>query len=128
MVSISKPPPIFNLNAYSLSSPRQCLPTLSFPFCITAPSRLCALKTGSNGSNSSGRVEGPEAYDQDLLRKPVVSPGKDLADIMEEQEESERKGNYEDVEQDKWVDWEDKILEDTVPLVGFVRMILHSGK
>ncbi|GAA0170683.1 hypothetical protein LIER_24893 [Lithospermum erythrorhizon] len=26
------------------------------------------------------------------------------------------------------VDWEDKILEDTVPLVGFVRMILHSGK
>jgi hypothetical protein len=28
----------------------------------------------------------------------------------------------------KWVDWEDKILEDTVPLVGFVRMILHSGK
>ena len=27
-----------------------------------------------------------------------------------------------------WVDWEDRILEDTVPLVGFVRMILHSGK
>ncbi|CAI9765848.1 unnamed protein product [Fraxinus pennsylvanica] len=27
-----------------------------------------------------------------------------------------------------WVDWEDQILEDTVPLVGFVRMILHSGK
>ncbi|XP_070682821.1 protein DCL, chloroplastic [Malus domestica] len=31
-------------------------------------------------------------------------------------------------EDGKWVDWEDKILEDTVPLVGFVRMILHSGK
>lgn len=29
---------------------------------------------------------------------------------------------------DEWVDWEDQILEDTVPLVGFVRMILHSGK
>ncbi|PUZ77781.1 hypothetical protein GQ55_1G401400 [Panicum hallii var. hallii] len=28
----------------------------------------------------------------------------------------------------EWVDWEDLILEDTVPLVGFVRMILHSGK
>ncbi|XP_042014292.1 uncharacterized protein LOC121762474 [Salvia splendens] len=26
------------------------------------------------------------------------------------------------------MDWEDQILEDTVPLVGFVRMILHSGK
>lgn len=29
---------------------------------------------------------------------------------------------------EEWVDWEDQILEDTVPLVGFVRMILHSGK
>lgn len=28
----------------------------------------------------------------------------------------------------EWLDWEDQILEDTVPLVGFVRMILHSGK
>jgi hypothetical protein len=28
----------------------------------------------------------------------------------------------------EWIDWEDLILEDTVPLVGFVRMILHSGK
>ncbi|XP_078444781.1 DCL-like protein [Wolffia australiana] len=27
-----------------------------------------------------------------------------------------------------WVDWEDRILQDTVPLVSFVRMILHSGK
>lgn len=31
-------------------------------------------------------------------------------------------------EEEELVDWEDKILEDTVPLVGFVRMILHSGK
>lgn len=31
-------------------------------------------------------------------------------------------------EEDKWVDWEDQILEDTVPLVGFVRTILHSGQ
>ena len=30
--------------------------------------------------------------------------------------------------EESWVDWEDQILEDTVPLVGFVRMILHSGK
>ncbi|KAM7518329.1 hypothetical protein LguiB_017291 [Lonicera macranthoides] len=26
------------------------------------------------------------------------------------------------------IDWEDQILEDTVPLVGFVRMLLHSDK
>ncbi|KAG6648405.1 hypothetical protein CIPAW_07G145400 [Carya illinoinensis] len=30
--------------------------------------------------------------------------------------------------EEKWVDWEDQILEDTFPLVGFVRMILHSWK
>lgn len=122
MASISKPPPIFNLNAYSLSSPRQYFPTLSFPFRIPAPSRLCALKTGSDGR--SGRLERHEAYDQDLLRKPVVSPGKGSADIVEERQESQQNGNYED----EWVDWEDKIFEDTVPLVGFVRTILHSGK
>ncbi|EPS63154.1 hypothetical protein M569_11634, partial [Genlisea aurea] len=29
---------------------------------------------------------------------------------------------------DTWIDWEDRILEETVPLVGFVRMILHSGR
>ena len=29
---------------------------------------------------------------------------------------------------ESWLDYEDQILEDTVPLVGFVRMILHSGK
>ncbi|KAI3439723.1 uncharacterized protein J3R85_004575 [Psidium guajava] len=34
----------------------------------------------------------------------------------------------EEEEEEEWVDWEDKILEDTVPLVGFVRMILHSGR
>ncbi|KAJ7958161.1 DNA-directed RNA polymerase [Quillaja saponaria] len=41
-----------------------------------------------------------------------------------------RGGGYyeEDSEDERWVDWEDQILEDTVPLVGFVRMILHSGK
>uniref|UniRef100_A0A0E0CRW8 Protein DCL, chloroplastic n=1 Tax=Oryza meridionalis TaxID=40149 RepID=A0A0E0CRW8_9ORYZ len=37
-------------------------------------------------------------------------------------EEGRRKGP-----EREWVDWEDLILEDTVPLVGFVRMILHSG-
>ncbi|GJS41727.1 hypothetical protein Tco_0566770 [Tanacetum coccineum] len=42
-------------------------------------------------------------------------------------------GNYyvydddDDGRKDGWIDWEDQILEDTVPLVGFVRMILHSG-
>ncbi|KAF9606367.1 hypothetical protein IFM89_023777 [Coptis chinensis] len=47
-------------------------------------------------------------------------------DLNEENNESESEEKRED-EKD-WVDWEDQILEDTVPLVGFVRMLLHSGK
>lgn len=56
-------------------------------------------------------------YGPDLLRKPHVSAPDDEGD----RKRTKRKGG-------EWVDWEDQILEDTVPLVGFVRMILHSGK
>ncbi|KAL6338767.1 hypothetical protein AAG906_023917 [Vitis piasezkii] len=68
-----------------------------------------ALKTASDGSQ--------EVYGPDLLRKPHVSAPDDEGD----RKRTKRKGG-------EWVDWEDQILEDTVPLVGFVRMILHSGK
>uniref|UniRef100_A0A6N2MKT3 Uncharacterized protein n=1 Tax=Salix viminalis TaxID=40686 RepID=A0A6N2MKT3_SALVM len=61
---------------------------------------VCAIKTGSDGS--------------DLLRKPTASS---------EQDFRRRKGGR---RSEGFVDWEDRILEDTVPLVGFVRMILHS--
>ncbi|KAL9385935.1 hypothetical protein Peur_022945 [Populus x canadensis] len=112
MASLSKPQPSLSLPALSnpislFSSPAV---VLSFPFNRTAfaSPRLFAIKTGSDGS--------------DLLRKPIVPSEKDLVGISEE---------VEDIEEEKeegFVDWEDRILEDTVPLVGFVRMILHSGK
>ncbi|GJS80007.1 hypothetical protein Tco_0729888, partial [Tanacetum coccineum] len=54
---------------------------------------------------------GGEGGAADLLRKPVVKEDDD----------------DDDGRKDGWIDWEDQILEDTVPLVGFVRMILHSG-
>lgn len=43
-------------------------------------------------------------------------------------EEVRSQGRRRKAPEREWVDWEDLILEDTVPLVGFVRMILHSGK
>ncbi|XP_062024835.1 protein DCL, chloroplastic [Rosa rugosa] len=114
MASLSKPPLLVHnhLSSLALIGPA----TLSFPIAKTTSlrTRLCALKTGADGGSRTGRQEadGPE-----LLRKPVV---KDLdVDGISEEDEGE---------EGKWVDWEDKILEDTVPLVGFVRMILHSGK
>lgn len=119
MASLSKSQPLIRprTNPISFNLSR---PILSFRFCPNAssllPLRLCALNTGSDADN--------------LLRKPVVSPAKDLAEIVDEDDkEADVKAVFEDDSEDeRWVDWEDQILEDTVPLVGFVRMILHSGK
>lgn len=69
------------------------------------------MRTESDGA----RVGDTESYGSELLRRPRVTSSE------EEEEESSGEG-------DAFVDWEDKILEVTVPLVGFVRMILHSGK
>lgn len=61
--------------------------------------------------------------DGDSLRsKPLVSHRRGIL------EEHGSHASEEDDDDDKWIDWEDQILEDTVPLVGFVRMILHSGQ
>lgn len=122
MASISKPLPRVQLplNPVPLHLLPVSLSFHSFPATTSFPSasfprRLCAVRTG------------PDGYGSELLRRPIVAQEKDLGGVSEEEEESEGKEEYEDEEEDKWVDWEDRILEDTVPLVGFVRMILHSG-
>ncbi|KAF3438956.1 hypothetical protein FNV43_RR17231 [Rhamnella rubrinervis] len=79
---------------------------------------VCVLKTASSeGGSGSGSQR--HSYAPSLLKKPVVIPHP--GDRREEDEEEVE-------EEDGWVDWEDKILEETVPLVSFVRSILHSGK
>ncbi|GMP44025.1 hypothetical protein CsSME_00013150 [Camellia sinensis var. sinensis] len=109
-------------NPISLHSPS----ILSFPS-HRSHFRYCALKTRSSAA-------GPDPYTaSDLLRKPVISPG-----VEESTAEVSSRVSDEDDDDDEdddnrsggegWVDWEDQILEDTVPLVGFVRMLLHSGK
>lgn len=117
MASISKPLPRVHLpsNPIPLRFANVILSFPSFP-AASFPRHLRALKTG------------PDGFGSDLLRKPIISQDKDLGGISEEDKESEGKSEYEDGDEEKWVDWEDRILEDTVPLVGFVRMILHSGK
>ncbi|KAF8030546.1 hypothetical protein BT93_E2853 [Corymbia citriodora subsp. variegata] len=118
---------------------------IPFSFRQAAPPSLsvCALRTGPG----SGKVWSQEALGSEFVRRPIVSPAKDLAgDSGEDEasgeaertqlsgrgaEESEEEVvvvEEEEEEEEEWVDWEDKILEDTVPLVGFVRMILHSGR
>ncbi|XP_058783159.1 protein DCL, chloroplastic-like [Vicia villosa] len=59
-----------------------------------------------------------------LLEKSVISPGKGIGE--EHCYEQVQDDNTEE-EEDKWLDLEYQILENVVPLVEFVKMILHSG-
>ncbi|KAF8405018.1 hypothetical protein HHK36_009914 [Tetracentron sinense] len=131
MASIYSSPPIHIFRkpiSLHLSPSILCFPSSLTP--LLQP-RFHALKTGSNGGSQ-------DAYDPDLLRKPVISPvdhgdkKEELTGISDDDDvegsNGEGRRSYKQREEEDWVDWEDQILEDTVPLVGFVRMILHSGK
>ncbi|XP_010538119.1 PREDICTED: protein DCL, chloroplastic isoform X2 [Tarenaya hassleriana] len=85
--------------------------TLHFPRGTAAGVRfrVFAVKTESDGS--------------ELLRRPHILSEEDQSSGSEEDESGEHGEAEEEI-----VDWEDKILEVTVPLVGLVRMILHSDK
>ncbi|XWS25608.1 hypothetical protein CRYUN_Cryun27aG0082400 [Craigia yunnanensis] len=121
MASILKPPPPYFHRTFIPISFSSSSVILSSPLYQTTLLRVrfCALRTVPDG----GRIGSQESYGADLLRKPSTLPAKDSGGISEEEEGSEGKRN-----RGEWVDWEERILEDTVPLVGFVRMILHSGK
>nr|GEW21522.1 protein DCL, chloroplastic [Tanacetum cinerariifolium] len=94
----------FNLHHTNLIQSSH-LPLVSFPYRFVKLRCPHKLRSSSNGEGGAA----------DLLRKPVVKEDDDDDDDI-------------DGRKDGWIDWEDQILEDTVPLVGFVRMILHSGK
>lgn len=122
MASILNPPPPPYFHLTSLPTSVSSSPViLSYPFLKTTSLqvRFKALRTWSDG----GKIGSQEAYGADFLRKPSTVPKKDSDGILEEEEGSEGKRN-----RGEWTAWEDRILEDTVPLVGFVRMIIHSGK
>ncbi|KAG2314443.1 hypothetical protein Bca4012_065122 [Brassica carinata] len=109
-VSSTTPPlasPCFRCRAFLFSFSPSPL-SLYFPRSDSAWPRVRSLRTESDGA----RIDNTESYGSELLRRPRVTS---------EEEDSSEEG-------DEFVDWEDKILEVTVPLVGFVRMILHSGK
>ncbi|KAG0471565.1 hypothetical protein HPP92_016111 [Vanilla planifolia] len=75
--------------------------------------RVVGVKVSRYGSASGD--------DPDSLRRPVVSP-------VVEEEVISMHGEEEPEEEAEFVDWEDQILEETVPLAGFARMLLHSGE
>ncbi|OVA15672.1 Protein of unknown function DUF3223 [Macleaya cordata] len=135
MVSIStnSPPPLlFPSNPNPTSPPTS---VLYFPPYRTASLLQLRLRPLLRTGYVGGRIGCQDAYGPDLLRKPVISPVeegdrviKKKGSYQQSSDEDEEDEKREEEEEDEWVDWEDQILEDTVPLVGFVRMILHSGK
>ncbi|KAK6939599.1 hypothetical protein RJ641_029130 [Dillenia turbinata] len=134
MSSISNPPPKLQIrvhrNPISSAHSSPCL--LSFPFSnLSTRHRLRALKTRPD----SGGIRSQEPLNSDFLRKPVMTAASDDNESAKEsgkydysEDVRERERYKPEGEENEWVDWEDQILSDTVPLVGFVRMVLHSGR
>ncbi|XP_075496761.1 protein DCL, chloroplastic-like [Primulina tabacum] len=122
LIPFSNAPPIGTFRRKSISQNLTASPfLLSFPFNSPRLSISFTIKAGSAGGGAVRSGEETAAYGSDFLRKPAVSHS---ADEMPEKVSGKVGGGGGDT----WVDWEDQILEDTVPLVGFARMILHSGK
>lgn len=115
MASITKPPLFMHRHSNPTSLTASPL-ILSLPLHKTSWLHLRVSALRSEGDKAGGQ----ESYGSNLLRKPVISSTSKDTDGNSDKEEGAD-------EEEKWIDWEDKILEDTVPLVGFVRMLLHSG-
>ncbi|KAI3777406.1 hypothetical protein L1987_47206 [Smallanthus sonchifolius] len=116
-----------NLIFPHLSSPNPSIISFPYRFSTSHPKRFGALKTSSSGGGGS-QQDGTAYGAADLLRKPVVEVKEDAVDSSKDEDLDYEDDGWKRREEDGWIDWEDQILEDTVPLVGFVRMILHSSK
>lgn len=121
MTSVSTSPPQpycrFTSNWISISHGSYSL-SLSAPILQTS-SRYPKLRVFRSGSGS-GKFASQDSFGSDfVLRKPSVIP------VVDDEIERRDAGYDESGATD---DWENRILEETVPIVGFVRTILHSGK
>ncbi|CAM8923618.1 hypothetical protein QQ045_021646 [Rhodiola kirilowii] len=131
-VSSSPPPPFLSSTWISVSHGLSHL-ALSVPL-LQTPSRypkLCVLRCESGG----GKFASQDSFSSDfVLRKPSVMPAvengderrRDAGGVSGYEEARGRYGGREEGE--VMTDWEDRIWEETVPLVGVVKAILHSGR
>ncbi|KAK2995601.1 hypothetical protein RJ640_020237 [Escallonia rubra] len=119
MAAISSQSPCINhlhrnpISLYLSSSSSPAI--LSFPY---HHRRFCALKSRPDARNASSNQDG---LGSDMLRKPVVSPALDAGNYSGKESDDEVEDGRQR-EEEGWVDWEDQILEDTVPLVGFINI------
>ncbi|KAJ1256258.1 hypothetical protein BS78_K053300 [Paspalum vaginatum] len=133
--------------AHAMAAPAVARPRLLVPVARRASASRLPVLGGRGRAVAAVRAREQGAAPHDpaaILRRPEAAtataaeeeeretdagssfggPGEDEDEAPEE----ERAQGRRKAPEREWVDWEDLILEDTVPLVGFVRMILHSGK
>ncbi|TVU28644.1 hypothetical protein EJB05_20169 [Eragrostis curvula] len=135
------PAPTAHAMAVAVAAPAATCPRL-----LLSSTFSLALRSRRHGrAVAAVRARGQGAAPPDpaaILRRPEVATTTPVEES--EETESDAESSYDGSTEDEapeegipgrrkepereWVDWEDLILEDTVPLVGFVRMILHSGK
>lgn len=111
IASVFSPPPYVHRNhRFTPLFPFPAVSSLPFPR-TTPEIRICADRTSSGGGEIGSQ-------------KWRFMASNRLAEISEEEERSgERLRDFEEEE----ADWEEQIMEETAPLVGFVRMVLRSN-
>ncbi|KAL9248785.1 DCL, chloroplastic-like protein [Drosera capensis] len=125
--TIPSPPPFL---PHQITSSTLSPSLLSFPHCTkTASSRIrvvicCAVSTGEGNRTSSGSGGEGEKWEY-WTRKPVGTPGTGEEDDKDRDRDEDGDGG-EEGDGVRWVDWEDQILDDTIPLVDLARRILHG--
>ncbi|XP_064956297.1 protein DCL, chloroplastic-like isoform X1 [Musa acuminata AAA Group] len=124
-ISASSPPPPHLLRRSSACArPSSSFRLIPFPP-LPAPLPLACVASSEGGKVKSHAAD----KDPTLLRRPLTSsPSPENGRDSTFDSPAEARGRNGRRKDEEWVDWEDLILQDTVPLVGFVRMILHSGK
>ncbi|CAN6483086.1 unnamed protein product [Victoria cruziana] len=139
MASFCSSAPQFHAFVLPLSTTsKACLPSsLRIPGVLPTSSSIF-LALPLKAPPSRALKVNDEANDPALLRKPSIASMDvesrvnnggflGIADPSDDERIEEVPEGCRGGCNSRWVDWEDRILEDTVPLVGFVRMVLHSG-
>eukprot|EP01018_Ginkgo_biloba_P031442 Gb_04575 [translate_table: standard] len=91
-----------------------------------------ALRTSSEET----AIQQDDGITPPLLQRPAFVPKEEILqgndnkadNLFDSLEDDDEDSSDEEQSFTKWIDWEDEILHDTRPLVGFVRMVLHSDR
>lgn len=117
-VSITRLPPYVHRNSsVALLSSSPVVSSLPFhgTTALSLQVRATAQRTGSEG----GIIGSQDSFGAELLRRPSILERKEFSKVSEEEEVEVPESG---------IDWEKQILQETAPLVNFVRMILHSDR